>query len=418
MNQPCTNSEKPFDVVIVGGGLVGASLACALAALRLRIALLEAVPPRAAAEPSFDDRTLALSASSCRILQGLGVWPLLQENATAIRQIQVSERGRPGRVVLKPQELGLDRFGNVVEARVFGAAIMHMLSAMEAVEFICPARVSTIECNAESARVRFVVDGHSRSLQARLLVGADGAESVVREALGIAVTRHDYGQTAVICNISTEKPHQGRAFECFTPTGPFALLPHVNGRCGLVWSVASEDAAGLLALPEEEFLQRGRSLFGSALGAWNKAGKRSAYPLRLVRAAEETRPRAVILGNAAHAIHPIGAQGFNLSLRDVAGLAEIIAAARERDPAADIGRADVLQAYSEWCAPDQSSTIAFSDGLVRLYANPTGLAAAARGIGLLAHALLPSLRRRLAIRAMGYGGRVPRLASGDPLGGA
>ncbi len=415
MNPLSSMPAERFDVAIIGGGLVGASLACALAPLGLKIALLEAVPPRAAAQPSYDDRTLALSASSCRILQGLAVWPLLRENATAIGEISVTERDRPGRVVLNPQELGLDGFGHVVEARVFGSAIMQMLSAMETVEFICPALVSAIECSAETVCVRFTQDGQCRSLEARLLVGADGADSVVRAALGIAVARHDYHQTAVICNISTQKPHRGRAFECFTPTGPFALLPHVHERCGLVWSVASEDAAGLLALPDEEFLRRAQSLFGAALGPWLKVGKRSAYPLRLVRALADIRPRAVIIGNAAHAIHPIGAQGFNLGLRDVAGLAEVIAEALARDPAADIGRAQLLQAYSDWRAPDQAETIAYADGLVRLYANPTGLAAAVRGLGLLAYSLLPPLRRQLAIRAMGYRGRVPRLALGETL---
>jgi len=411
--------EKPgYDVAIIGGGLVGASLACALAQQGLKIALLEAVAPRASAQPSYDDRTLALSASSCRILQSLGVWPLLQQSATAIREIHVTERGRPGRVLLDPRELGLDRFGHVVEARVFGMAIMEMLGGMEAVEFICPAAVGTIDCGAASARIDYSQNGQSRSLTARLLVGADGAESVVREALGIAVTRHDYGQTAVICNISTQKPHRGRAFECFTPTGPFALLPHVHDRCGLVWSVASGESDRLLALPDEVFLQRAQSLFGSLLGAWLRVGKRSAYPLRLVRALGDIGPRAVILGNAAHAIHPVGAQGFNLGLRDVAVLTEVIGGALASDAGADIGASALLQTYSDWRAPDQSETIAFSDGLARAYANPTGLAAAGRSLGLLAHALLPPLRRKLAIRAMGYAGRVPRLAMGDPPGGA
>jgi len=418
MSESGSQQNAACDVIIIGGGLVGASLACALAPLGLKTSVLEAAQPRAAAQPSFDDRTLALSASSCRILQGLGVWPLLEKNTTPIREIHVSERNRPGRVVLNPLELGLDHFGHVVEARVFGAAIMQRLKGLETVEFICPASVDTIETQSETVRVSFAREDESRALNARLLVGADGAESVVREALGIAGVRHDYGQTAVICNISTEMPHRGRAFECFTPTGPFAVLPHLNDRCGLVWSVATEDAEGVLALPDEEFLRQAHYLFGDRLGSWRKVGKRTAYPLRLMRALEDTGERAVIIGNAAHAIHPIGAQGFNLGLRDVAVLAEVIAAARGRIAEADIGGKDILEAYSSWRAPDQSGTIAFSDGLARIYANPTGLAAAGRSLGLLAHAILPPLRRRLAIRAMGFGGRVPRLALGDPLVGA
>jgi 2-octaprenyl-6-methoxyphenol hydroxylase len=405
------------DVAIVGGGLVGASLACALAPLGLKIALLEAVPPRAANQPSYDDRTLALSASSCAILRGLGVWPLLAETATAIREVHVSEINRAGKVVLRPTEFDLEEFGHVVEARVFGSAVMKFIDGLESVDFTCPAKVDSIETGQDLTRIEFVHGDEQRFLQARLLVGADGADSIVRKALGVAAQEHDYGQTAVICNVSTEKPHQGKAYECFTSTGPFALLPHVNDRCGLVWSTTTEQANELLDWSDDEFLNQAQARFGTALGQWNRIGKRSAYPLRLVRAKQDIGKRAVILGNAAHAIHPIGAQGFNLGLRDVAVLAELIAAALQKDAAADIGLPELLQTYSEWRAPDHEGTIAWSDGLARLYANPTGIASFARGAGLLAHALIPSLRRQLAVRAMGYRGRIPRLALGETLVG-
>ena len=424
MSQPVLSAgaevlSAHYDVAIIGGGLVGASLACALAPLGLRIALLEAVAPRAQTQPqtqpSYDDRTLALSASSCRILQGLGAWPALQHNATAIREIHVSEQDRPGRVVLRPEELGLDQFGHVIEAREFGLAMMDLLARQKAVDLVCPAKVTGIDIQAGAAHVSFTGVNGEQGLQAGLLVGADGAESAVRDALGIAVERHDYGQTAIICNITPEAAHNGRAFERFTATGPFAVLPHVQGRCGLVWSVAREEAEQLLALSDEMFLLRAQSKFGTELGLWLKAGKRSSYPLRLVRALEDTRARAVILGNAAHAIHPIGAQGFNLGLRDVAVLAEVIATALAQDPRADIGQLELLQEYSRWRAPDQAGTIAYSDGLARLCANPTPVAAAVRRLGLLAHALFPPLRRQLAIRAMGYRGKIPRLALGEQL---
>jgi len=422
MNEPSLTmgAEKPaacYDVAIIGGGLVGASLACALAPVGLRIALLEAVAPRAQTQPSYDDRTLALSSSSCRILRGLGAWPGLQRNATPIREIHVSEQDVAGQVVLRPQELGLDLFGHVIEARVFGAAMADLLAGHDTIDLLCPATVSGIDMQPQVARVSYTWAGGEHTLTAGLLVGADGAESLVREALGIAVERHDYGQTAVICNVTPAAAHNGRAFERFTPTGPFALLPHVDGRCGLVWSVARQDAGQLLELDDATFLQRAQAKFGTALGSWLKAGKRSSYPLRLVRALEDVRPRAVILGNAAHAIHPIGAQGFNLGLRDVAVLAEVIAAARAQDPRADIGQQQLLQEYSRWRAPDQAATIAYSDGLARLYANPTAVAAAVRGLGLLAYALFPPLRRQLAIRAMGYRGKIPRLALGERLAG-
>lgn len=404
-----------YDVVIVGGGLVGASLACALSPLGIKVALLEAVSIRSLSQPSYDDRTLALSASSCRILQGLGIWPSLAENATAIREIQVREFERPGRVILDPKELGLDRFGHVVEARVFGAAVMERLPGLENLDFICPATVTGVEVDEQQATVEVTSEAGSQQIQAGLLVGADGANSMIRESLGIASESHDYRQTAVICNITPEQDHAGRAFECFTRTGPFAVMPHVNGRCGLIWCVSSEEVAGMMEMPDEQFMSLAEQRFGNHLGRFLKIGKRSCYPLRLVKALEDTRNRSVIIGNAAHAIHPVGAQGFNLGLRDAAVLAELISTESSKGSKADYGDRALLNRYSEWRKQDHQETIAYSDGLARIYSNPTPLAGSARTAGLLAHALFPSLRRKLAVRMMGYRGRIPRLATGESL---
>jgi len=411
-NHPGSNR---YDVIIVGGGLVGASLACALAPLGLRVALIEAVAFRAASQPSYDDRTLALSASSCRILEAIGVWPALQPSATAIREIHVRELDRPGHVVMDPADLGLDRFGHVVEARVFGAAMAAALPRLEQLDFLCPASVAGLEIGDDCAVVEYHDGDGTMRIEGTLLVGADGAQSFVRDTLGIETERHDYGQTALICNITPEQPHEGRAFELFTPSGPFAVMPHVEGRCGLIWCVESAAAKELLELPDAGFLQRAHARFGNHLGAFVKIGKRSSYPLRLVRARQDVQPRAVILGNAAHAIHPIGAQGFNLGLRDVAVLAEVLADAVRRNARGSIGDLEVLRRYSQWRAPDQQGTIAYSDGLARIFSNPSPLAAAARTAGLLAHAFIPPLRRQLAVRAMGFRGRTPRLALGEPL---
>jgi 2-octaprenyl-6-methoxyphenol hydroxylase len=299
-------------------------------------------------------------------------------------------------------------------------------------DLLCPAAVTAIHVDADLAVVEYAGDAGPATLEAPLLVGADGANSFVREALGIEDERYDYGETAVICNVTPEQEHHGRAFECFTPTGPFAVMPHVEGRCGLIWCVASADAQRLLDLPEAEFLAAANRRFGGHLGAFLKMGRRSCYPLRLVRAFEDVRPRAVLLGNAAHTIHPIGAQGFNLGLRDAAVLAEVLAdalahalagARANGRPAApdtvdgtlDFGGIELLRRYSDWRAPDQQGTVAWSDGLARMFANPSALAAAARTAGMLAHAFIPPLRRQLAIRAMGFRGRTPRLALGQPL---
>jgi len=416
-----TQSDQ-YDVAIIGGGLVGASLACALAPLGLKLCLLEAITPQASSQPSYDDRTLALSASSCRILEGLGLWPGLQPYATAIREIHVRELHQPGSVMLDPAELGLESFGHVVEARAFGAVVLHRLQELPQFQLICPAQVSSLQVDHEAVQVHYTSGDAAKSLSASLVVGADGAESLVREAMQVEVERHDYGQTAIICNVTPEQVHRGRAFESFTPTGPFALLPHRDGRCGLVWSVATAQAGELNALGDDEFLRLAENHFGPALGAWRKVGRRSSYPLKLVRAKTDWRSRLLILGNAAHAIHPIGAQGFNLGLRDVAVLAEILAdALSHQQPGQtaefDAGATSLLRAYSDWRKADQTETIAYTDGLARLYANPSPLAGLVRRAGLIAYKISPSLRRSLAIKAMGFRGRIPKLALGERLGG-
>jgi len=410
-----SRKKSRYDVAIIGGGLVGASLACALAPLGLKVALVEAVAFRAASQPSYDDRTLALSASSCRILEGLGIWSSLEHNATPIREIHISELDRPGRVIMKPGELGLDRFGDVVEARVFGAAVIETIPGLDGVDLLCPASVTAIGIDDEAARIEYEGDEGKEQFEATLLVGADGANSFIRDALGIEAERHEYRQTAVICNITPEQDHRGRAYEIFTPTGPFAVMPHVEGRCGLVWCVSTGQAEAMMELPEEDFLRKARHRFGAHLGDFLKMGRRTSYPLRLVCAMEDIRPRAVILGNAAHAIHPIGAQGFNLGLRDVAVLAEVLSDEIRKRRQVDIGSMDVLKRYSEWRRPDQRGTISYSDGLARIFSNPSAVASTARTAGMLAHAFIPSMRRQLALKSMGFRGRIPRLALGEPL---
>jgi len=400
------------DVAIVGGGLAGASLAVALAPLGYDVRVIEAVAYQASEQPSYDDRTLALSHSSCRILSGIGLWGALEDDATPIRKIMITELGRPGRVVLDPAEMGLTEFGHVVEARRFGAAVTGAMAQNGNIGLISPATVRDIEIGGPATRLQLETPDGEMALEARLVVAADGANSFIRNRLGIPTRKHDYGQTAVICNITPEVAHAGRAFECLTDTGPFAVLPHTGERCGLVWSVATRDAEEVLALDEAAFLARAGKRFGQQLGALLKAGRRTAYPLKLVRATQDVRERLVILGNAAHAIHPIGAQGFNLALRDVATLAEVLA----DDAGGDPGETGLLHTYSEWRRQDQRGTIATSDGMTRLFANPSPLAAGLRTGGMIAHAIWPGLRRYSAIKAMGYRGRVPRLALGEPLG--
>jgi 2-octaprenyl-6-methoxyphenol hydroxylase len=426
---PGQEGASTYDTLIVGGGLVGASLALALAQIGLRVCVVEASAAREASPPSFDDRTLALGAASCGILRGLGLWEALEDSATPIRQVIVSELDRPGRVNLDAAESGRDSFGHVVEARAFGAVVLQRLAAEDAVTMRWETRVTGVQPPTEDPPdpreqqyrpadrqpVLVEVDGANgpEVLRAPLLVAADGTDSLVRNALGIDARQKDYGQTAVICNVVPEERHRDRAFERMTPTGPFALLPHVGERCGLVWCAPSDEAATLLALSDEEFLARATERSGAVLGRLQRAGRRSAYPLRLLLPEADVVGRVVVLGNAAHAIHPAGAQGFNLGLRDVAVLAEVLAA--DGHPPADPGAPELLAEYARWRRPDREATVAWTDGLVSLFGSERLLVRALRSVGLLAHALAPPLRRRMASEAMGFRGRVPRLAGGEPL---
>jgi 2-octaprenyl-6-methoxyphenol hydroxylase len=412
---PSKERVRKADIAIVGGGLVGATLAHALASQEWRVALIEAVAPRAAVQPSYDDRTLALSDSSCKILAGLGIWPALSDEATPIRRIIVRELEGPGRVELDPADHGLQQFGFVVEARAFGAAIMELLARLTTLHSFMPAKVSKLSTEDEGARLEFEFEGESCELRASLVAGADGAASFVRRAVGIGAGEHDYGQTAVVCNITPAEAHHGRAFECFTRTGSMAVLPHRGERCGLVWCLPEDEAKEKLEMSESGFLAAAQARFGDDLGEFSKLGRRSSYPLKQVRALHDTARRTVVLGNAAHTIHPIGAQGFNLGLRDVAVLAELLAEARRAG--SDPGDPALLQAYHDWRKHDQAATSNWSDALARLYANPGSGARLLRSAGLIAHRLLPSLRRHTAARAMGYRGRIPRLALGEPLDG-
>ncbi len=404
-----------FDLVIVGGGLAGASLALALAQSKFSVAMIEAVAPQASEQPSYDDRTLALAWTSCRILQGLGVWDELQASATAIKQIHVSELNRPAQVQLTASELGFASFGAVIEARAIGNALLKRLLTASNVSSFCPAKLTAIKPHNDHVILNCETESGEIELKAGLVVAADGARSSVREMLSIPTEIHDYQQTAVIANVTPEKPHQQRAFEQFTPTGPLAILPHVGGRCGMVWTVPRGEETALMELPDQQLLdslnQRLSNKTRELLGDFVKVGRRTAYPLYLVQPQSNISKRVVLIGNAAHAIHPNSAQGFNLALRDAVALAEMLI----ESGATDIGSAEFLQEFDQWRQPDQQRTIEYSDGLARLFANPGWLAKMLRGGGMALHQLFPPLKRKLALSAMGFRGRLPKLARGGAI---
>jgi 2-octaprenyl-6-methoxyphenol hydroxylase len=404
----------PFDLVIAGGGLVGASLALALAPLGLRIALVEATPPGAAAHPSFDERSTALANGSIRIFRSLGVWQFMEREATPIRRIHVSEQGRFGTARIDASEQGLESLGFVVPNRVIGAALWEGLRRCAGVVAIAPARVLGSALDGELRVVRCEHDGREQEIRARLVVAADGARSALREEAGIAAEHWAYDQTAIVTTMTTQRFHDHVAYERFTAQGPIAVLPLDQGRCGVVWTRRPEQAERLMTLPDEAFLAEFQSAFGFRLGRLLRIGARQAYPLALSRAAQHIAARLAIVGNAAQALHPIAGQGFNLGLRDAASLAEVLTDARAGGEA-DVGAAAALESYAAWRDEDRRRIVAFTDGLVRLFASPLGLLRGLRSVGLLAFDALPPAKGAMARLSVGAAGRVPRLARGVPL---
>jgi 2-octaprenyl-6-methoxyphenol hydroxylase len=405
-----------FDIVIVGGGLVGASLACALGNTEFRIAVIEAVPPGDPGQPSYDDRTIALAYSSRRIFEAIGVWDdIVHRSVCPIEHIHISDRGRFGFTRLHASDMQIEALGYVAETRALGAALYERMAEYSNVELICPASVREMQPGPESSGIVLEHDGAERRLGARLLVAADGGNSVVRRAAGIAADRRAYGQTAVVANVTPGRPHRNTAYERFTRSGPLAILPMSADRCAVVWSVGESEVEAMLQWSDEEYLRRLQERFGDRLGTFSRAGKRVAYPLALTRVAEIVGPRLVLVGNAAHTVHPVAGQGFNLGLRDVATLAQVLVDAR--GDGEDIGDAQVLRRYADWRTRDNRRVASFTDGLIQIFSNDFPPLAVMRNLGLAAVDLLPSVKRMFIRRTSGLNGRLPRLARGLPLDG-
>jgi 2-octaprenyl-6-methoxyphenol hydroxylase len=399
------------DVAIVGGGMVGASLAAALSGSGRRLILIESVPFGTAAQPSFDERTTALGNVSRRIFEGLAVWDAIAPEAAAIRTIHVSEAGRFGFARLTAAEQGVEAFGYVVANRCIGAALWQRLRTAPDLTLRAPARVESLAVSA--AGVRFTVVNESGTVEpvgARLLVAADGAHSQIRAAAGIDADVVDYDQIAVVANIAADRPHEGNAYERFTSAGPLALLPRHDGGLAVIWACRPQRAQALRALEEGAYLAELQSQFGWRAGRLVRAGPRSVYPLRLTRATASVATRTVLIGNAAQALHPVAGQGFNLGLRDAAMLAEVIAGT-----AGDVGGPAALQQFVDWRARDRRGVVRFTDGLIRLFGDSRPGAALLRNLGLLLFDLTPPAKSALARVSAGFGGPTPRLARGLSL---
>ena len=399
-----------FDIAIIGGGMVGASLALALAQAGRRIVLIEGVEPDSASQQSFDERTTALGNASRRILETLGVWDSLADQCGVIRTIHVSDAGRLAFARLSAVEQGIEAFGFVVPNRVLGKVLWaHIRDQRISVHMPCS--VASVRADATGVTLNLAGQGPvaELTLRARLAVAADGARSVVRRDTGITASEADYGQVGIVANVASDVAHTGTAYERFTAAGPLALLPLRDGSYTVVWARTAQDAAATLAASDEDFLKLLQQHFGWRVGRFIRAGRRASYPLKLTRANQSVAQRTVLIGNAAQSLHPVAGQGFNLALRDVAALAELLA--EEGDP----GAPELLERYAQDRELARRGVTRFTDGLIRLFGDSRAPVRLARDAGLLLFDLLPPAKRALARVSLGFGGRTPRMARGLPL---
>ncbi|MFY0991666.1 2-octaprenyl-6-methoxyphenyl hydroxylase [Halomonas sp. C05BenzN] len=399
-----TSANEPHvDIAIVGGGLVGASLGCALVPLierlGLSVAVIEAAPlldrVDAPWQPSFDARASAIAQGSATHFAAMGLWAAMAEQATPIRQIHVSEQGRLGATRLRSDELGVEALGHVIPNAWMGR-VLHRRLAQLPLDWHCPARVEEVRPAEGGYRLR-LSDG-SR-LQAGLTVLADGGRSGLLERLGIGSDEHPYDQVALIASVEVSEPHGGMAWERFTREGPIALLPLRGQAMELIWTHDAGRESRRLGLGDGDFLAELQRAFGERAGRFRRVGRRHAYPLSLVTAREAVRPGLAVLGNAAHSLHPVAGQGFNLALRGVMDLVAALEAGLERGEAP--GSMTLLADFESRRSDDRHNVIRFSDGLIRLFGIDSPLLSHARAAGLVGLNLVGPLRRGLARRAMG-----------------
>lgn len=382
--------------MIIGGGLVGNSLALALARQGQSCTLVEAQAPDSP-PPSFDERFLALSLRSLQLLDRIGVALGKHPESAPIREILVTCAGEPGRLRLVAERHGLDAFGRVLPARALGAALEAAVAAEPRIHRLRPARFQSNQLDPGHRRVQVDIGGELQHLDVPLLVGADGSASAVRDALGLAVDVEPDDQVAILCNLRLDRPHGGQAQERFLPDGPFALLPLPDQRMGMVWTLPKRAARALLAASNGEFLAAAQQAYGWRLGRFVEAGKRQRYVLTRQLAPEVHAERAVLVGNAAQTLHPIGAQGFNLGLRDAVTLARVL------DGAADPGDAELLKRFVAARAADRQATTAFSDQLLAVGRARSPLARVLRPLALAAVNLLPLLEEQVVRQGLGFG---------------
>ncbi len=392
------------EVLVVGGGMVGLSLCIALARSGMRVALVERTTSPAQLEPGFDGRVSAIAFGSKAMLDGIGAWARMEPHAEPIRDIRVSDGTAPFFLHYDHAEIGEAPFGYIVENRYIRHALHETAKALPTLQWFEAREVRQL--TRDASHVNATLD-NGQTITAQLLIGADGKQSRIRRELDIESVEWDYDQTAIVCTIAHDKPHNGLAQERFLPAGPFAVLPMQQHRSSLVWVEPKDRVQLYLDLPEAELLQEIRERVGDYLGNLSLSGPRFSYPLSLMHAKTYTSHRACLIGDAAHAIHPIAGQGVNLGFRDVAGLSELLVT--QFRLGLDVGAPDVLSHYQRWRRFDNITMLAVTDGLNRLFGSSLIPVKIARGLGLWSVSKLPPLKKLFMRHAMGLVGDLPEI---------
>ena len=406
---------KQFDIIIAGGGMAGATAALAMAQLGLKIALVEPIKPELDTSPSFDQRAVALSAASINIYKTLGIWQRIQPLACPIKDIHISDQGHFGFTRLNATDYGIDALGQVIPLDQTGPILWQAIRQTDNIKIFCPSNIVEIDSvisQLESSQITVQISDQQdqKTITAKLLLAADGTFSSTAKMADIKVRRESYNQHAVITNISTELAHNNRAFERFTKQGPLALLPLTRNRMSLVWCQNEEKSSLVMSYSDNEFIEKLQTAFGYRLGQITRVGERNQYPLALHLPEQVYSGRVLLLGNSAHTLHPIAGQGFNIGIRDIAALFDLIQQAQFNGE--DVGSQQFLNRYQAQRQPDWIQTITATDSLVRIFSNDFLPLIIARNKALCLLDKIPFAKQKLAMTAMGFNGESAQLTRG------